>query len=92
MDDVAVHSLPDIPVKPRQSDLTQFSPVTPEELLRIICRSPDKSCAFDHMPTLLPMEHIDVLLPALSNIVDLLLTSAWGGLGTGQGGACDSPS
>ena len=40
LDDITVHSLPDIPVKPRHSDLTQFSPVTPEELLKIIRRSP----------------------------------------------------
>ena len=75
LDDIAVHSLPDIPVKPRQSDLTQFSPVTPEELLKIIRRSPAKSCALDPMPTSLLMEHIDVLLPAISNIVNLSLTS-----------------
>ena len=75
LDDVAVHSLPGIPVKPRQSDLTQLSPVTPDELLKIIRRSPAKSCALDPMPTSLLMEHIDVLLPAISNIVNLSLTS-----------------
>ena len=37
LDDIAVHSLPDIPVKPRQSDLTQFLPVAPEELLQTVC-------------------------------------------------------
>ena len=75
LDDIAVHSLPDILVKPRQSDLTQFSPITPEELLKIIRRSPAKSCALDPMPTSLLMEHTDVLLLAISNIVNLSLTS-----------------
>ena len=34
-----------------------------------------KLCVLDLMPTSLLMEHIDVLLPAISNIVNLLLTS-----------------
>ena len=75
LDDITVHSLQDIPVKPRQSDLTQFSPVTPEELLKIICQSPAKLCALDPMPSSLLMAHIDVLLPAISNTLNLSLTS-----------------
>ena len=75
LDDTAVHSLPDIPVKPRQSDFTQFSLITPEELRKIIRRSLSKSCALDPMQTSLLMEHADVLLPATTNVVNLSLTS-----------------
>ena len=74
-DDITAQSLPDIPVKPRQSKVTQFSLITREERLRIIRWSPAKSCALDPMPASLLMVHIDVLLPSISNIVNLSLTS-----------------
>ena len=52
-----------------------LTPVTPEELLKIIRQLPAKSRALNPMPTSLLMEHRDVLLPAISRIVNLSLTS-----------------
>lgn len=75
LDDLVVPSMPDVPIKPRRSDLTQFVPTTPEELLKIIRRSPAKSCGLDPMPTSLLVEHADALLPAITEIVNLSLTS-----------------
>ena len=90
LDDIAVHFLPDIPVKPGQSDLTQFSLITPEELLKIIRQSLAKSCALDPMPTSLLLEHTDCFC-RLYHQHSKPLAHIWSGPGTAQGGACDFP-
>ncbi|XP_072021334.1 uncharacterized protein [Amphiura filiformis] len=53
----------------------EFKSVTDEELLKIIKKCPNKSCALDPMPTWLVQQHIDVLLPILCRIVNASLLS-----------------
>ncbi len=53
----------------------EFKSVTDEELLCVINKCPNKSCAFDPLPTWLAKKHIDVLLPTLSRIVNTSLLS-----------------
>ena len=49
--------------------------MTDEELLSVIKKCPNKSCALDPMPTRLVKQHIDTLLHTLCRIVNTSLQS-----------------
>ena len=49
--------------------------MTNEELLSVIKKCPNKSCALDPMPTWLVKQHVDTLLPTLCRIVNTSLQS-----------------
>jgi hypothetical protein len=53
----------------------EFRSVTNEDLLDVIRKCPDKSCALDPMPTWLVKQHIDIVLPTLCRIVNTSLLS-----------------
>ena len=55
--------------------LSVFSPVTEDHVRKIILQTPPKSCELDPMPTKLLFQHLDLLLPTITNIMNQSLTS-----------------
>ena len=53
-----------------QSKLSNFEPATEKEVKKIIMNSPSTSCSQDPIPTSLLKEHLDVLLPIITKIVN----------------------
>ena len=49
--------------------MSEFWPITQDELLTIIKKTPTKSCQLDPIPTWLLKEHITSFLPTLTDIV-----------------------
>ena len=57
-------------------NLTSFSPVSDDALLRIITNSPTKSCSLDPISTWLLKNNMDVLLPSITHLVNCSLATA----------------
>ena len=55
--------------------MTSFTPATISEIQKIIGKTASKSCSSDPVPTWLLKEHLDVLLPVITDIVNLSLKS-----------------
>ncbi len=55
--------------------LEEFVPLTEEEIGILIAKSATKSCDLDPLPTSILKEHLDLLLPTITNIVNMSLTS-----------------
>ena len=53
-----------------------YSPVTEEEVERIVRKCASKSCCLDPIPTHIVKECLDVLLPVITNIIDKSFASA----------------
>lgn len=60
---------------PCQSRMSEFTPVTEEELLLIIKGSKNTTCDLDHFPTELLKKCVPVLLPSLMRLFNLSLSS-----------------
>ena len=52
-----------------------FLPATEDEVRRLINKSPSKSCALDPVPTWFMKEYLDCLLPSITNIVNLSMST-----------------
>ena len=57
-------------------DFVEFNHVTSSEIEKLIKSSPTKSCVSDPLPTSILKECLQVLLPAITNIVNLSLSSS----------------
>ena len=55
--------------------MINFDVVSENELLAIVKKCPNKSCILDFLPTWLVKQHITVLLPTLTRIVNAYLSS-----------------
>ena len=55
--------------------LAQFSPVSEKEVHNILKKTAQKTCELDPLPTSLLYENTDLLLPALTNIINRSLLS-----------------
>ena len=58
---------------PLTSCSDSFYLVTEEDVRTLISKSNKKSCSQDHMPTQIVVECLDVLLPALTKMINLSL-------------------
>ncbi len=56
--------------------LEEFTPATTDEVRKIILKSKSTTCQLDVMPTWLLKECLDTLLPVITNIVNMSLSSA----------------
>ena len=56
--------------------LTDFQPVTAEQVRKIILSGNSKSCSLDPIPTKLLKECLDRLLPSIVNIINLSISSS----------------
>ena len=56
--------------------LEDLAPTTQDEVRKIILKSKSKSCDLDAIPTWLLKECIDTLLPAITNMVNMSLSTA----------------
>ena len=56
--------------------LAQFSPVSEKEEHSIVKKTAQNTCELDPLPTLLLYESFDLLLPALTNIINRSLLSS----------------
>ena len=56
--------------------LVQFSPVSEKEVHNILKKTAQKTCELDPQPTSLLYENIDLILPALTNIINRSLLSS----------------
>ena len=54
-------------------NLTVFSQVTQNEIVKIISKSPTKACLLDPLPTFLIKECIDILIPSITKLVNCSL-------------------
>ena len=59
--------------KPVETRLTDFTLVTPVEVVKLIKQSPTKSCSLDAVPTSLVKECASTLAPAVANLVNFSL-------------------
>ena len=57
------------------NQLVKFRGVSVDEVLKLVKKSPNKSCVLDPLPTWLVKDHISVLLPTLSRIINMSLLS-----------------
>ena len=55
--------------------LTDFQPITAEQVRKIILSGNSKSCSLDPLPTKLLKECLDRLLPSIVNIINLSISS-----------------
>ena len=55
--------------------LSIFLPVAEDEVRRLVNKSPSKSCSLDPVPTWFLKEHLDCLLPSITNIVNLSMST-----------------
>jgi len=67
---------PERPSPSCHAELSTFEPASEEEVKKLIMGSATKSCGLDPIPTWLLKECIDSLLPVLTRIVNLSLSSA----------------
>ena len=63
-----------IPAASTALNFVEFNHVTPSEIEKLIKSSPTKSCVSDPLPTSILKECLQVLLPAITNIVNLSLS------------------
>ena len=54
---------------------SEFRPVTEKEIRDLILTSSPKTCILDPLPTSIVQEQIDVLVPVITNIINMSLTS-----------------
>ena len=59
---------------PTKNTLSSFTPVSEEELLKILKSSPSKSCDLDLIPTSLVKECADILITPITKIVNYSIT------------------
>ena len=59
------------------SSIQRFQPLTSTDIEKIIKTSPAKSCSLDPMPTTLLKDHLCVLLPVITKIVNMSLDSVF---------------
>ena len=69
------HNVPYIPPPEIIFPMTSFEPATADEVKKLILSSQDKSCDLDPLPTKLLKSCLDILLTAITNIVNLSLES-----------------
>ena len=55
--------------------MSHFITVTPDEISKLILGSPTKSCDLDPIPTWMVKLHLDLLLPPITDIINMSLTS-----------------
>ena len=60
-----------------KSEFTEFDPVTDDELLNIIKSMPDKSCAYDPIPTWIYKKCLPQLLNITSIIINMSLSGSF---------------
>jgi hypothetical protein len=58
------------------AELWNFSPVTTDDVRRIITKSPSKSCRLDPIPTSVLKDCLDAILPLITCIVNASITTA----------------
>ncbi|XP_072033093.1 uncharacterized protein [Amphiura filiformis] len=57
-------------------ELNTFLPASEEEVRKLVMSSPSKHCQLDPIPTSILKDHIDLLLPTITNIVNLSLEAS----------------
>ena len=69
-------SIPSLVTRPNptKNTLSSFTPVSEEELLKILKSSPSKSCDLDPIPTSLVKECADILITPITKIVNYSIT------------------
>jgi hypothetical protein len=61
--------------QPSEVKFSEFTPVTTEDVKKIIRDMPKKSCSLDPIPTWLLIDCLDEIAPVISNIINLSLSS-----------------
>ena len=69
------HNVPHIPPPEINFPMTSFEPATADEVKNLILSFQDKSCDLDPLSTKLLKSCLDILLTAITNIVNLSLES-----------------
>ena len=73
LDSIPVSSTPISSEQGLSSGYTEFSPLSPAQLKKLILATPSKTCSLDPLPTPLLKESLDECLPILVNIVNTSL-------------------
>ena len=67
--------IPDISFNANDSNFTSFECATEDEVLKLLNRSPTKSCNLDPVPTNLLKDYTHVILPVITKIINQSLSS-----------------
>ena len=67
---------PLIPEFHPSSHLMSLQPLSEQEVIKLIKASPSKSCSLDPLPTFMLKEHVDLIAPAITSIINMSLSSA----------------
>ena len=62
-------------MQPTVAQLNAFKALSEEDVGQLIHYSSKKSCSLDPLPTSVALDHVDILLPAITKIINLCLTS-----------------
>ena len=57
-------------------ELSVFKALSIEEVQKLIARSPIKSCPLDPVPSFVLVQLVDILLPVLTSMINLLFETA----------------
>ena len=71
----STYILPNV-ISDNPTSLESFMPATEDEIYKLVTSSPLKSCALDPIPTWMLKEHIDILVPVITRIVNLSFDNA----------------
>ena len=63
------------PVETTSPSLTEFRQLSTIDVRKLVTSSPNKSCCLDPIPTVLLKRFIDILVPSITTIVNLSLSS-----------------
>jgi exonuclease III len=70
------HSSPHIPSPVTPPNFSSFTPVTMDEISKLVSDSPETNCDLDPIPTSLLKQCSSVLLPTITNIINLSLSTS----------------
>lgn len=70
------HSSPHIPSPVTPPTFSSFTPVTMDEISKLVSDSPETNCDLDPIPTSLLKQCSSVLLPTITNIINLSLSTS----------------
>ena len=71
----STYILPNV-ISDNPTSLESFMSATEDEIYKLVTSSPSKSCALDPIPTWMLKEHIDILVPVITIIVNLSFDNA----------------
>jgi hypothetical protein len=71
------HSSPHVDPSSKPTDFSSFHPASVEEVSKLLSQSPVTNCDLDHIPASLVKQRTSVLVPTITKIINLSLSSGF---------------